>query len=248
MKAAYSIAKREVFSYFVSPVAYVVSFVWLVWCGLQYYVLTGMYAGAPALGASGSPLSAFFGGSVLFFIPLLVFAPVLTMRLLAEERHTGTIEPLLTAPVTAFDVVIGKYAAALVFWVTLWLPTGIYVWQTSFFGSVDLGAVASSYLGVFGIGLYYMAIGLAMSALAKNQITAALLTFMVLSVLFVGGLLSFIESFAAQRELIDYISLWGHMQAFSKGIVDTRFLVFDASVALLFVYLAYRALEGRRWQ
>jgi ABC-2 type transport system permease protein len=248
MNAAYSIAKREVFSYFVSPVAYVVSLVWLVWCGLQYYVLTGMYAGAPALGASGSPLSAFFGGSVLFFIPLLVFAPVLTMRLLAEERHTGTIEPLLTAPVTTLDVVLGKYAAALVFWITLWVPTLIYVWQTSFFGTVDLGAVASSYLGVFGIGLYYMAIGLAMSALAKNQITAALLTFLVLSVLFVGGLLSFIESFAAKRELIDYISLWGHMQAFSKGIVDTRFLVFDASVAFLFVYLAYRALEGRRWQ
>jgi ABC-2 type transport system permease protein len=248
MRATYSIAKREVFSYFVSPIAYVVSVVWLVWCGLQYYVLAGMYAGAPALGASGSPLSAFFGGSVLFFIPLLVFAPVLTMRLLAEERHTGTLEPLLTAPVTTLDVVLGKYLAALVFWVALWVPTGIYVWQTSFFGTVDYGAVVASYLGVFGIGLYYMAIGLAMSALAKNQIVAALLTFMVLSGLFVGGLLSFIESFAASRDVIDYISLWGHMQAFSKGIVDTRFLVFDASVALLFVYLAYRALEGRRWQ
>ena len=185
---------------------------------------------------------------MLFFIPLLVFAPVLTMRLLAEERHTGTIEPLLTAPVNAFEVVLGKYLAALVFWIALWIPTLLYVWQTSLFGSVDLGAVLASYVGVIGIGLYYMAIGLAMSALAKNQIVAALLTFMVLSGLFVGGLLSFIESFAAQRDVIDYISLWGHMQAFSKGIVDTRFLVFDLSVAFLFVYLAYRALEGRRWQ
>jgi len=248
MRAAYSIAKREIFSYFVSPVAYVVSVVWLVWCGLQYYVLAGMYAGAPALGASGSPLSAFFGGSVLFFIPLLVFAPVLTMRLLAEERHTGTLEPLLTAPVTTLDVVLGKYLAALVFWVTLWVPTGIYVWQTSFFGTVDLGAVASSYLGVFGIGLYYMAIGLAMSALAKNQIVAAMLTFMVLSALFAVGLLSFLDTFSDYRDAIDYISLWGHMQAFSKGIVDTRYLVFDLSVAGLFVYLAWRGLDGRRWQ
>ncbi|HEX6242638.1 MAG TPA: ABC transporter permease subunit [Polyangiales bacterium] len=248
MSAALTIAKREVFSYFVSPIAYVVSVVWLVWCGLQYYVLAGMYAGAPSLGASGSPLSAFFGGSVLFFIPLLVFAPVLTMRLLAEERHTGTLEPLLTAPVTTLDVVLGKYLAAMVFWIALWVPTGIYVWQTSFFGSIDYGAVLASYVGVLGIGLYYMAIGLAMSALAKNQIVAALLTFMLLSGLFVGGLLSFIESFAASRDLFDYVSLWGHMQAFSKGIVDTRFLVFDASVAFLFVYLAYRALEGRRWQ
>jgi len=248
MRAAYSIAKREVFSYFVSPIAYVVTLVWLLWCGLQYYLMAGLYAGSPNLSAGGSPLTAFFGGSVLFFIPLLVFAPVLTMRLLAEERHTGTLEPLLTAPVTRLSVVLGKYAAAMVFWISLWIPTVLYVWLTSQFGSVDAGTVFASYLGVFGIGLYYMAIGLAMSALAKNQIVAALLTFMVLSGLFAIGLLSFIEAFAAHRDLIDYISLWGHMQAFSKGIVDSRFVVFDISVAGLFVYLAFRALDGRRWQ
>ncbi len=248
MSPALTIAKREIFSYFVSPVAYVVTTVWLVWCGLQYYILCGLFAGAPSVSASSNPLTAFFGGSVLFFIPLLVFAPVLTMRLVAEERHTGTLEPLLTAPITTLHVVIGKYLAAMVFWMSLWLPTLLYVWITSQFGQVDLGAVVASYIGVTGIGLYYMAIGLAMSSLAKNQIVAALLTFMVLSGLFAGGLLTYLETFAASRELIEYISLWGHMQAFSKGIVDTRFLVFDLSAAALFVYLAWRALEGRRWQ
>ncbi len=242
---ALTIAKREIVSYFVSPIAYVVTVVWLIWCGLQYYLLAGVFASSPSLSASANPLSAFFGGSVLFFIPLLVFAPVLTMRLIAEERHTGTLETLLTAPVTSGDVVLGKYLAALVFWLGLWLPTGMYVWITSQFGRVDLGAVLASYLGVLGIGVYYMAIGLAMSALAKNQIVAALLTFMVLSGLFALGLLSFIDTFASQRDVIDYISLWGHMQSFSKGIVDTRFLVFDLSVATLFVYLAWRALAGR---
>lgn len=248
MSPALTIAKREIFSYFVSPIAYVVTTVWLVWCGLQYYILCGLFAGAPSVSASSNPLSAFFGGSVLFFIPLLVFAPVLTMRLVAEERHTGTLEPLLTAPITTLHVVIGKYLAAVVFWMSLWLPTLLYVWITSQFGQVDLGAVVASYIGVTGIGLYYMAIGLAMSALAKNQIVAALLSFMVLSGLFAGGLLTYLETFAANRELIEYISLWGHMQSFSKGIVDTRFLVFDLSAASLFVYLAWRALEGRRWQ
>ncbi|HEX5656105.1 MAG TPA: ABC transporter permease subunit [Polyangiales bacterium] len=240
------IARREIESYFLSPVAYVVTVVWLVWCGLQFYLLAGVFASAPSLSASANPLSAFFGGSVLFFIPLLVFAPVLTMRLLAEERHTGTLEPLLTAPITPADVVFGKYLAALLFWVCLWLPTGMYVWITSQFGRIDLGAVLASYLGVFGIGLYYMAIGLAMSALAKNQIVAALLTFMLLSGLFAVGLLGFVDTLSEQRDVIDYISLWGHMQAFSKGIVDTRFLVFDVTVAGLFVYLAWRALDDRR--
>jgi ABC-2 type transport system permease protein len=245
---ALTIARREIFAYFVSPIAYVVTTVWLLWCGLQYYILAGLFAGAPTLSASANPLSAFFGGSVLFFIPLLVFAPVLTMRLLAEERHTGTLEPLLTAPVTTLQVVIGKYLAALVFWGALWLPTLLYVWITSQFGDVDLGAVTASYVGVLGIGLYYMAIGLAMSALAKNQIVAALLSFMLLAGLFAAGLLAFLDTFSASRELFDYISLWGHMQSFSKGIVDSRFIVFDISLAVFFVYLAWRALEGRRWQ
>jgi ABC-2 type transport system permease protein len=124
----------------------------------------------------------------------------------------------------------------------------MYVWITSQFGRVDSGAVIASYLGVLGIGVYYMAIGLAMSALAKNQIVAAMLTFMVLSALFAVGLLSFLDTFSDYRDAIDYISLWGHMQAFSKGIVDTRYLVFDLSVAGLFVYLAWRGLDGRRWQ
>ena len=248
MRVALTIAQREVVSYFCSPAAYVVTVVWLVWCGLQFYLLAGVFASSPSVSVTASPLSAFFGGSVLFFIPLLVFAPVLTMRLVAEERHTGTLEPLLTAPVTPGDVVIGKYLAALVFWVSLWVPTLMYVWITSQFGRVDPGAVIASYLGVLGIGLYYMAIGLAMSALAKNQIVAAMLTFMVLSALFAVGLLSFLETFADYRDAIDYISLWGHMQAFSKGIVDTRYLVFDLSVAGLFVYLAWRGLDGRRWQ
>jgi ABC-2 type transport system permease protein len=244
---ALTIAKREIATYFLSPVAYVVTVVWLVWCGLQFYLLAGVFASAPNLSASANPLSAFFGGSVLFFIPLLVFAPVLTMRLLAEERHTGTLESLLTAPVTSAHVVIGKYLAALVYWVGLWLPTLMYVWITRQFGRIDLGAVLASYLGVLGIGLYYMAIGLAMSALAKNQIVAALLTFMLLSGLFAVGLLSFVDTFADYRDAIDYISLWGHMQSFSKGIVDTRFVVFDVSLAGLFLYLAWRALDGRSW-
>ncbi|MDB4973270.1 MAG: gliding motility protein GldF [Myxococcaceae bacterium] len=247
MSAALTIAKREIVTYFVSPVAYVVTTVWLVWCGLQFYLLAGVFASAPNLSASANPLSAFFGGSVLFFIPLLVFAPVLTMRLIAEERHTGTLETLLTAPISTADVVLGKYLAALVYWIGLWVPTLMYVWITSRYGRIDLGAVAASYLGVLGIGLYYMAIGLAMSALAKNQIVAALLTFMLLSGLFAVGLLSFVDSFAQYREAIDYISLWGHMQSFSKGIVDTRYLVFDLSVSGLFVYLAWRALDGRHW-
>ena len=146
MTNIWAVAYKELRSYFVSPIAYVVTTVWLLWCGAQYYVFAGFFAGQASLGASVSPLSAFFGGSVLFFTPLLVFAPTLTMRLLAEERNSGTLEPLLTAPVTTGQVVLGKYLAAVSFWVALWIPTGMYVWITSQFGSVD--AVMSCHPGL----------------------------------------------------------------------------------------------------
>ena len=115
MRVAWTIARREMFSYFVSPMAYMVLTAWLLWCGWQYYILAGFFASQPASSPTSSPLSAFFGGSILFFIPLLVFAPVMTMRLVAVERDSGTLEPLLTAPVTPLQVVLGKYIAALVF-------------------------------------------------------------------------------------------------------------------------------------
>ncbi len=107
------------FAYFVSPIAYVVTVVWPDLVRASVLSVGGFFAGAPSLSASSNPLSAFFGGSVLFFIPLLVFAPVLTMHLLAEERHTGTLEPLLTAPITTAHVVLGRAMAALVFWLAL---------------------------------------------------------------------------------------------------------------------------------
>lgn len=248
MRSVLAITAREVRSFFVSPIAYVVLTVWLILSGISFYILASWYAQNASTGGSDNPLTPFFGGTVLFYLPPLVFVPVLTMRLLAEERRSGTIEPLLTAPVSDVAVVFGKYLAALVFWVAMWLPTLLYVWITSNYGDVDMGAIAASYLGIFGIGLYYMAIGLAMSALSKNQITAALLTFMVLGALFVSGLLTYVESLSEYHDVLEYISLWGHMQAFAKGVVDSRFVIFDVSLACFFVFLAWRALEGRRWQ
>ena len=246
MRVAWVIAKREMFSFFVSPMAYVVLTVWLLWSGVSFYFLAVHFASSPSQGAGDNPLTLFFGGTMLFYLPVLVFVPVFTMRLLAEERRTGTIETLLTAPVTDVGVVLGKYLAALVFWLVLWVPTLMYVWLTSRYGDVDLGTVACTYLGILGVGLYYSAIGLLMSAVAKNQIVAALLSFFVLGGLFVLGLGEFIFQEDETRAVFSYLSIWGHMGAFSKGIVDSRYVVFDVSVAALAIFLAVRALEARR--
>ena len=239
----YSIFKRETYAIFVSPMAYVMLTAWLLFCGFTFWVLAQYHANQMG-SAQDSPLTAFFGQTTLFYMPLLVFAPLITMRLLAEERNRGTIETLMTAPVSEAQVVIGKYLAALLFWVAMWVPTGLYVWLTSRYGDVDLGAIGTSYLGIFGIGVYYLAIGVLMSAVSRNQIVSAVLTFLALSSLFVLGLGQFVFG-DEQRELFAYVSIWGHMEAFSRGIVDTRFVTFDLSIAALAITLAVGALRSR---
>ncbi|KPK14212.1 MAG: hypothetical protein AMJ62_13690 [Myxococcales bacterium SG8_38] len=245
MMSAWVIMRRELASFFVSPLAYVVLTSWLMWNGVVFWVLTEFYARNAVASGAATPLSAFFGGSSLFFIPLLVFVPVLTMRLLAAEKQSGTIETLMTAPVSEASVVLGKYGASIVMWCVLWAPTLIYAWIMSQHGSVDWGATVASYFGILSLGAYFMAVGLLMSALAPNQIIAAVLSFVALGVLFTFGIGEFVFD-GAMRELCAYLSMWSHMQSFSKGVVDTRYLVFDASVTILAVGLSIGALKARR--
>jgi ABC-2 type transport system permease protein len=237
--------KRDLASFFVSPLAYVVLTAWLMWNGVVFWILAEFYARNAVSSGTSNPLSGFFGGSALFFIPLMVFVPVLTMRLVASEKQSGTLESLMTAPVSEASVILGKYAAALVMWCVLWFPTVVYAWIMSQHGTVDWGATAASYLGIFCLGAYFMAIGLLMSVLAPSQIIAAVLSFVTLGVLFTVGIGEFVLDGRA-REVCAHVSMWSHMQSFSKGVVDTRYLILDLSIAVLAIGLSIGALKARR--
>jgi ABC-2 type transport system permease protein len=249
MSGILTVARREILSFFVSPIAYVVMTVWLLFFGIVFYMLALFFTSQPA-GGGTNLLQAFFGGTTLFYLPLLIFAPVLTMRLLAEERSSGTIESLMTAPLSEVEIVLGKYLAALSFWVALWIPTLSYVWIASGTGKdvVDTGAICATYLGLFCVGTFYMAVGLLMSAVARSQIVAAMLTFLVLGLLFVVGLAGYATLDDQKRAIFEYLGLWTQMAAFSKGIVDTRHVVYDVSGAVLSLFLAVRVLQANRWQ
>jgi len=251
MTAVFTLAKREVQSFFMSPIAYVVLMVWLLVTGIQFYLLAEFFSTQP-MGSSATtgPLSAFFGGTTLFYLLLCVFVPIITMRLIAEEKSSGTLETLLSAPITEVSVVLGKYLAAICFWCVLWAPTGIYVWLAAATGedAIDDGVVASTYIGLFCLGLFYMAVGLLMSAVSRNQIVAATLTFLVLAALFLLNMFVFIDSGGGTRGAIfEYIGMWSQMEAFSKGVIDTRFIVYDISLTALCVFLSIRALQANRW-
>ena len=250
MKNTWTIAKREIVSFFVSPLAYVVLTASTLLMGFQFFLLAAFAASQPlsAGSSSSSPITQFFGGTTLFYILVLVIVPLVTMRLIAEENRSGTIESLLTAPVSEAELVIGKFLAAITFWVALFLPTIMYVWLTSRFGDVDLGAIGATYFGLLTLGLSWMALGVLMSAIARNQIVAAMLTFLAVGGPFMIGLGQFVVTTDEAREIFEYVSVWGHLSTYATGVVDTRYLVWDFSITAFALFLAVRVLESRRYE
>jgi ABC-2 type transport system permease protein len=196
----------------------------------------------------GAPLELFFGQTIFFWLVLLFVAPVLTMRLISEERRSGSIEMLMTTPVTEGQVIVGKYLASLLFYVFLWLPTVAYAGILAWYEEVDWGPVASGYVGIVGIGAVFLAVGLLASALSRSQLVAAILTFALLMPLFGVGLLENLFVNDTLKEAFAYLNLWQHMEELSRGIVDTRRLVYYLSAVALFLFVSARALENRKWR
>jgi ABC-2 type transport system permease protein len=247
MKALLATLSRELRAYYFSPLGWAVLTLVLLINGGVFWFLVSFLAD-PRTPASATPLEYFFGQTIFFWLVLLFVAPVLTMRLLAEERKSGTIEVLMTAPISETQVVLGKYLAALAFYTALWLPSLLYAAIIAAYAEVDWGPVAAGYLGILGIGALFLGVGVFASSLTRNQIVAALATFAMLMVFFTFGLMESLFEAQPLKEAFGYMNLWQHMEDFSRGIVDTRRLVFYASVTGLFLFLSSRSLEARKWR
>jgi len=246
MKAVLATFNRELRAYFFSPLAYVVLFFFLVINGFIFSMIA-TYLSDPRSPA-GPPLGLFFGGTLFFWLILLFVAPVLTMRLISEELRSGSVEVLMTAPVTEGQVVAGKYLAAFTFYAFLWAPTLAYAGILAYNAKVDWGPVAAGYLGILGIGAMFLAVGVFASSLTKSQLVAAIVTFALLIFLFSFGLLENLSNSEPLKQTFGYLNLWDHMDELAKGIVDSRRLVYYASASWFFLFLASRALADKKWR
>jgi ABC-2 type transport system permease protein len=237
--------KRELMAFFFSPIAYVLLVAAMVINGVVFGMIVDFLADPHS--GHGAALQIMFSNEFYWFL-VLVVSPLITMRLLSEERSSGTLETLLTAPISEAGVVAAKYLAAVLFWIVLWLPTTAYVVLLSRYSEIDLGPVLSGYLGTLGVGMMLLAIGLFFSAITKNQIIAALLGFGVNMTLFLVGLSESIGSTQSSESVLAYMNLFEHMLDFSRGIVDTRHLVYYGSVTLFALFCTVQALQARRWR
>ena len=243
MKGVLATMERELRSYFLSPLGWVVATGFLFFNGLAFQTILD-YLNNPQAPASMTPLDFFFGGTLFFWLAMLFVGPVLTMRLLSEERRSGTLEMLLTAPITEGQVVIGKYLGAFLFYVFLWLPSLVYVALLAGKLPLDWGPIGASYLGTLGIGAMFLAIGVFTSAVTRNQVVAAVFSFALTFLAFLPAFLEFLVNDPKMRDALGYLNLYQHMDDFSKGIVDSRRLVYYLSVTAFFLFLASRAVEA----
>lgn len=246
MKTFLTLWHREVQGFFLNSRGYVVATFFLLITGANFWLLISQLA----QGTADDGLAGVFFGSPGYWLALLVAAPLLTMRSFAEERRSGTLETLMTAPVTATDVVLAKFAGAFAAFVLLWLPTAAYAWLLKWCGAqlppLDWGAMATGYFGTALLGMSCLALGLLCSLLARHQMTAAMGCLALLGVLLLLGNWTLPAHLDQLRPLVPLYSAARHVMDFRAGVVDTRAVVWHLSATVLLLFATIQLLEARR--
>jgi len=248
MRNFFVLWKKELSSTFLSPVAYAAGTFFLCSTGLIFYFLSGVYAA----GVPGANLPSLVVGSPFYWMTQLVVIPLLTMRLFAEERRMGTLETLLTAPVRDAQVVAGKFAGVLSFYALLWLSTLFFYAALALCSEqmpgIDHGIMASVYAGVLLSGCFFLAIGLLCSLMTANQIIAAILCFTVMMVMLFAGFTGNSGAHPVLQAISLHVSQHRHLADFSRGVIDSRAVVFYLSGTWACLFSATRILESRQWK
>jgi ABC-2 type transport system permease protein len=249
MQALLTLTRRELATYFVSFTGYVIMAAATFLIGLSFVVLVRNLGSEP----SPMPVTEMFYGTFFFWLLLLLAAPVITMRLFAQEKHSGTFETLMTTPVSDIQVVTAKFVAAVMFYTVMWLPMLgclFIVQRYSTQDGLDWATVGSIYLGIFLLGCLFLALGCFASAITRSQTVAAMVTLVLGITLFALAFLA--RQVPASGELyaqvLNYFALFQQMNDFARGVVDTRPIIVYTSLTGLFLFLTLRAVESRRWR
>jgi ABC-2 type transport system permease protein len=251
MRHVSTLLNREIGAYFLGPMAYLVMLAFQVVAFLNFWELVDTLSEPQReISSLRDPMSTYISGSPSFWIAILVAVPMLTMRLLAEERRSGTIETLLTLPVTETEVVVAKWLGGLVMYGVLLVPFALYLpflyYQANF--HFDLGPMVALALGLTTMGMMLVAIGLFFSSFTRNQIIAAIWTFVVLLLFIV--VVPLVAGYGARQhsewaEGAQFVAPLYQVRNFSLGQLDLRILVLHLSVCVLVLFLTVKVLEMR---
>jgi ABC-2 type transport system permease protein len=250
-----AIFKKELSINFASPIFYAATFIFLLLSGYFFYSDTA-YFGVLSLQAASNPLlterlnltdmvvKPFFGD---LSIILLLMLPLITMRVYAEEKKTGTIELLFTYPISDLAALTGKFCATLFVLITMLSCTIPYMIILESFGTLEWGVVVSGYLGIILLGGGFIALGIFTSSLTENQIVAAVLSFGALLLFWVFGWAKAIAG-PSLGSILEHVSIIKHLDSFLMGLIDTRDVLFYLLFMLFWLFLTLRFLNSRYWR
>lgn len=250
MSVFWVLLRREVASYFCSLTG------WVIIAAIAFLTGESFLELISALGSDPFPMpvTQMFFASFYFWMILLLSAPVITMRLFAQEKASGTFETLMTTPVGEMSVVLAKFCAAFFFYAVMWLPLLACLYIVNHFtnqvGAVDPGTVGGMYLGIFLAGAFFISFGTLASALTRSQMVAAMvsLAFGVSQFAIAWWAKNNAVSDQWKSQMLSSLDMFSQMTDFSRGAVDTRAVVFYLSATFLFLFLTLRVVESRRWK
>ena len=250
MRIFLTLARRELAAFFCSITGYVIIAAVALLIGLSFVVLMTNLGSDP----STVPVTEMFYGTYFFWLIVLLAGPIITMRLFALEKFSGTFETLMTTSVSDMQVVAAKFASALLFYTVMWLPVLACLFMVRHFtkqgDTLDAGTVGGMYLGLFLVGSLFLSLGCFASAISRSQMVAAMISFVLGVTLFSLGFLAKAIPVAAQwqSQVLSYFGLFDQMNDFARGVVDTRSVIFYVSLTFFFLFLTLRVVESRRWK
>jgi gliding motility-associated transport system permease protein len=250
-----AIVAKELRSYFVSPVVYVVGAVFLLIVGLLAYLYI-VFSGAQAIQLMQVQGQAQINLNDLVFrnlftsirFVLLIILPILTMRLFAEEKKLRTFEFLMTSPISLNEIIAGKFMSVFLVFLGLLGLTGLIPLTLSFFSDFDWNPVMTGYLGLALLGALFLSVGLLASALTENQIVAAFVSFGLLLLLWLLAGLGSLLGDTPAGQVISYLSFMEHYDHLVRGLIDTKDLAYFCSALVLMLFLAHRVVDSDRWK
>ena len=239
--------RREFASLWLSPLAWILLFALVVLQGAVFVSIVANFAATTEPSLDVGPLQAFYGQSVLVPLTYMFLCPALTMRSFAEERRSGTIENLLSSPIGIPAIVLGKFVASLVTFALLWLPSVAYPLILRQVVDIDWHTVATSYLGICGLGAGFLAIGIFCSVVARGQFIAFVLTTGVFLLFLFLGIAQYAVDDGRLRLLCDQVAIQSQLAEMSQGIISLRRVAFDATLVALPLFLSTRIVGSWRW-
>lgn len=253
MKGFTAVFKRELYAFFASPIFYVVGTIFLILSGYFFYNSVAYFSLISFQAAQNPQMMGQVNLNEMVVKPLfddmsiilLLIVPLLTMRLLAEEKKNGTIELLLTYPIRELAVLLGKYLATLFVILVVLAVTVFYMFLLAWIGKLEWGPVLTGYGGLVLLAASFVSLGFFASALTQNQVIAAVIGFGALLMFWIIGWIGSVSG-PIVGQVVQYLSLMEHLDPFSKGVLDTRDLIYYLNFSVFFIFLTLRYLDSQK--